>query len=51
MVALTDIQYRNIIQHVDDLLPDEPIPPEAWAEPDPNEVITTRFHIDEWPVT
>lgn len=35
----------------DDLLPDEPIPPEAWAEPDQNEVITTRFHIDEWPVT
>lgn len=36
---------------LDDLLPDEPIPPEAWTEPDPNEVITTRFHIDEWPVT
>lgn len=37
--------------HVDDLMPKEQIPPEAWTEPDPNEVITTRFHIDEWPVT
>ena len=37
--------------HVDDLLPEEEIPPETWTEIDPNEVITSRFHIDEWPVT
>ena len=36
---------------VDDLLPEEEIPPEAWIDIDPNEVIPSRFHIDEWPVT
>ena len=36
---------------VDDLLPEEEIPPEAWTDIDPNEVIPSRFHIDEWPVT
>ena len=36
---------------VDDLLPDEPLPPDAWVKPDPNKVITTRFHINEWPIT
>jgi len=36
---------------LDDLLPDEPIPPELWIEPDQNKVIYTRLtikaHVDE----
>ena len=28
---------------LDDLLPKEPIPEEAWAKPDPDKVISTKF--------
>ena len=35
---------------LDDLLPDEPIPPESWIEPDQNKVISTRITIKEYKI-